>query len=212
VLFNMLSHKVYEPQKEKIHKKYFKDALLDSANIIEFRINLINHYSKKCDTIPTIAITDKGKYYKYEQDKIKVKSKKTFLIEDFIPIAKTLTYLNNNNFIHGDLNLKNIKWTNEGFRLLDFEPSLKQLKYNRQCYMITEPYYSSIDIQQNYLSSLTDKIGFIFFMLRSLNKVTITQIVEFAKKRNFKQFIGCFEEELLELNYYGLLDTMYNRK
>jgi len=49
-------------------------------------------------------------------------------------------------------------------------------------------------------------------MLRSLNKVTITQIVEFAKKRNFKQFIGCFEEELLELNYYELLDTMYNRK
>ena len=78
--------------------------------------------------------------------------------------------------------------------------------------MITKPYYSSIDMQQNYLSSLTDKIGFIFFMLRSLNKITITQIVEFAKKRNFKQYIGFFEEDLLELNYYGLLEKIYNQK
>ena len=208
----MLSNKAYEPQRGKIHKKYFKNALLDSAKTIEFRINLINHYSKKCDTIPTIAISDKGKYYKYEQDKIKIKSKNTFIMGDFIPIAKTLIFLNNNNFIHGDLNLKNIKWTNEGFRLLDFEPSLKQLKHNRECYMITKPYYSSIDMQQNYLSSLTDKIGFIFFMLRSLNKITITQIVEFAKKRNFKQYIGFFEEDLLELNYYGLLEKIYNQK
>lgn len=193
-------------------KKYNKYNLLDSSKEIEFRINFINHHTKKDTTVPKTTILINGDFLIYKQEKIKSISKKTFLKEDFFSLARSFTQLNDNGFIHGDINRKNIKWTNSGFKILDLEPSLMQRKNNLECFMITSPYYSTLDIENKKLSVATDKIGFTFFLLRSLNKISVSEIIDFSKNRNFKKYTGFHEKEITDLNYFELINFTFNLK
>jgi len=66
-------------------------------------------------------------------------------------------------FVHGDLNMKNILFDGKNFIIIDLEPSLFQIKNKIKQLMIAPPYWSFNDIQNNTVSTESDKIGFFVF-------------------------------------------------
>ena len=190
-------------RKDKLIKTYPKVNLLDSVQDIKFRVNFINSFISA--SAPRTKITDIGEAYIYEQERVRFKRKSVFSKYDFHSLVQTLNTFLKYNFVHGDINQKNIKWTENGFKIIDFEPSIMQLKQNKRCLMVTDPYFSTIDLEKGELSSLTDKIGFLFFVTKCLNKVTHRQIKVFSKNRNLKDLIGLNERDLFDMDYNELL-------
>ena len=190
-------------RRDKLIKTYRKSNLLDSDQDIKYRVNFINSFSSA--SVPETKIIDIGEAYIYEQERVMFKRKSVFSKSDFLSLVQTLNAFLKCNFVHGDINQKNIKWTENGFKIIDFEPSLMQLKQNKRCLMVTDPYFSTIDLGSGSLSSLTDKIGFLFFVSKCLNKVTHHQIKVFSKNRNLKDLIGLNERDLLDMGYDELL-------
>ena len=76
-------------------------------------------------------------------------------------IAKQLAFMHRCGLVHGDINAKNI-W-NDGKKaiLLDYEPSLIQLRKGRICMMGTAPRVHPFDRKKMKLTELSDRLGFI---------------------------------------------------
>jgi len=113
-----------------IIKKYQKDTLLSSDKIISKRVELINsfdynNFSSLCET----KIEYKNGIYIYKQKYFKVQ-KHIVDIENLYKLADSLEYLNSIGFIHGDLNRKNIIYSKDGYKIIDYEPDLYQTKDN----------------------------------------------------------------------------------
>ena len=57
-----------------------------------------------------------------------------------------LEFFESINFIHADLNKKNIIYTDNGFKIIDYEPSLVQIKNQKRQLMVTLPYVLKSDL------------------------------------------------------------------
>lgn len=109
-------------------------------------------------------------------------------------------------FIHGDLNKKNIIYTNNGFKIIDFEPSLHQIKNGMKQLMITMPYIIKSDLDNQKLTILTDKISFIYFLLRITRKMKSMDVVKLSKSLNHERFLNIKFNEIKKMTYNQLLD------
>ncbi len=93
--------------------------------------------------------------------------------------------------------------------LIDYEPSLKQVKNNIKQFMVTQPYISKLDLQEDKITIRTDKLGFFYFILRVIDVFTPGDIVKLSKTLDHKKFLK-FDESFLEgYSYRELLDKAY---
>ena len=152
-----------------VYKIYKKVNLLDDQKDIKIRLSQIVKLSHSMKFIPETN-------YSYEEDLLvmtqkrlindkKLKeieaSKKLVLIENF---SQSLDRLYEEGFIHGDINQKNIIYSEDKLCLIDFEPSLLQFKDQVKQWMSTRPYRHHEDIQKNNITVKSDLLGFGCFI------------------------------------------------
>lgn len=129
--------------------------------------------------------------------------------KDFDILVETLKYLESIGFIHGDLNQKNIMTTKDGFKIIDFEPSLEQMRNGKRELLVTRPYVSKPELYKKQISILTDKIGFCYFILR-VNKVCSSKdIVSIKNTLDHKTVLGIDEKEIGRMSYSEILVFAY---
>ena len=152
-----------------VYKVYKKVNLLDDQKDIKIRLSQIVKLSYSMEFIPETN-------YSYEEDLLvmmqnrlindkKLKeieaSKKLLLVKNF---SQSLDRLYEEGFIHGDINQKNIIYSEDKLCLIDFEPSLLQLKDQVKQWMSTRPYRHHEDIQNNNITVKSDFLGFSCFI------------------------------------------------
>ena len=157
-----------DKKSNNIYKIYKKFNLLDDLKDIEKRLSQIVKLSSSMDFIPQTN-------YFYEEDLLVMKqkclinkkelkeidsSKKIKLIKKF---AQSLDELYAEEFVHGDINRKNIIYSENKLFLIDFEPSLLQIKDQTKQWMSTRPYRHHADIQNNNITAKSDFLGFACF-------------------------------------------------
>ena len=157
-----------DKKSNNIYKIYKKFNLLDDLKDIEKRLNQIVKLSSSMDFIPQTN-------YFYEEDLLVMKQKclinkkkfkeidpseKIKLIKKF---AQSLDKLYAEEFVHGDINRKNIIYSENNLFLIDFEPSLLQVKDQTKQWMSTRPYRHHADIQNNNITAKSDFLGFACF-------------------------------------------------
>ena len=157
-----------DKKSNSIYKIYKKFNLLDDLKDIEKRLSQIVKLSSSMDFIPQTN-------YFYEEDLLVMKqkclinkkklkeinsSKKIKLIKKF---AQSLDKLYAEEFVHGDINRKNIIYSENKLFLIDFEPSLLQIKDQTKQWMSTRPYRHHADIQNNNITAKSDFLGFACF-------------------------------------------------
>ena len=152
-----------------VYKIYKKVNLLDDQKDIKVRLSQIVKLSHSMKFIPETN-------HSYEEDLLVMKQKrlindkklqeiepvqKMILIENF---SQSLDRLCEEGFIHGDINRKNIIYSEDKLCLIDFEPSLLQLKNQVKQWMSTRPYRHHEDIQNNNITVKSDLLGFGCFI------------------------------------------------
>ena len=152
-----------------VYKIYKKVNLLDDQKDIKIRLSQIVKLSHSMKFIPETN-------HSYEEDLLVMKQKrvtkdkklqeiepvqKMILIENF---SQSLDSLYEEGFIHGDINRKNIIYSEDKLCLIDFEPSLLQLKNQVKQWMSTRPYRHHEDIQNNNITVKSDLLGFGCFI------------------------------------------------
>ena len=152
------------------YKLYKKGNLLDDAKDLKTRLSQIIKLSSSMEFIPEISYTyeedslimRQNKLKKDNQlDKIKPFEKKVTLIKQF---AKSLDKIHAEGFVHGDINRKNIIYSDDRLCLIDFEPSLLQTKDQTKQWMSTRPYRHNEDIKNNTVTVKSDLLGFSCFL------------------------------------------------
>ena len=158
-----------DKKSNNIYKIYKKFNLLDDLKDIEKRLSQIVKLSSSMDFIPQTN-------YFYEEDLLVMKQKclsnkkklkeidsseKIELIKKF---AQSLDKLYAEEFVHGDINRKNIIYSENNLFLIDFEPSLLQIKDQTKQWMSTRPYRHHEDIQNNNITAKSDFLGFACFI------------------------------------------------
>ena len=192
-----------------IYKRFLKQKLLDPIDIIENRIKIINHFDWNIPGLLNTLIIEEENSYVYSQKYCKQQKKQFYEEADFSGLLETLTYFHQIGFVHGDLNRKNIFWTKEGFKILDYEPSLYQLKNGKKQFMITKPYFSKEAVKRGKISILTDKIAFFYFILRINGEFSNRNLVELTKTFNHQVVLGMYEKDFGQLNYKTILTIAF---
>lgn len=158
-----------DKKSNNIYKIYKKFNLLDDLKDIEKRLSQIVKLSYLMEFIPQTNFSYKDDLLIMKQkcliDKKKLKeidsSKKIHLIKNF---SLSLDRLYEEGFVHGDINRKNIIYSENKLYLVDFEPSLLQLKDKTKQWMSTRPYRHHEDIQNNNITAKSDFLGFACFV------------------------------------------------
>jgi serine/threonine protein kinase len=197
-------------QKRNIFRKnYLEDSLLDDATMVLKRIEMINGFEyEKYPALAKTYIFKKDNVVYYEQEKFSIiKNRSSFVKEDFYPIADALNYFESIGFIHGDINRKNIIYTTDGFKIIDYEPSLLQLKDNKEQLMVTLPYVLEDELLRKVLTVNTDKIGFYYFLLRINNKMPSIKVVRLMKKLSYNTKIL---NQIKKLNFKEIVENYKN--
>ena len=151
------------------YKVYNRDCLLDDSSNVEARLRQIVQLTDTMEFLPkTTYCWDKDILKMNQKRLIKQKdlqeieyTKRLFLVNQF---AKSLDELYDEGFIHGDINRKNIIYSENRLCLVDLEPSLLQIKDRVKQWMSTKPYVCDEDIRNNNISSKTDFLGFCCFV------------------------------------------------
>ena len=130
---------------KSFHKIYMKDNLLDNPNSIKARLSQIVQLTDTMKFMPKTS-------YLFEEDILRMDQKQLIkqadlkeinpksrlsLVEQF---AQSLDEVYEEGFIHGDINRKNIIYSEDRLCLIDFEPSLLQVKDRVKQWMSTRPY------------------------------------------------------------------------
>ena len=194
------------------YKTYQREDLLVEDDVLQKRISLINHLQyDKYNALLTVVVYAEGDTYIYKQAFLKKQPRKAiYHREDFYDIIDALEYFHSVNFVHGDINRKNIIYTSEGFKIIDFEPALYQIKNNRKQLMVTLPYVSKKEAETQNLTSLTDKLGFYYFVLRVNNNLPHSNIIKLGSQLNHYAYIGMSEHEFSKLPYMDILNMALN--
>jgi len=158
-----------DKRSNNIYKIYKKINLLDDLTVIEKRLSQIVKLSYLMEFIPQTNFSYKDDLLimrqEYLIDKKKLKeidsSKKMHLIKNF---SLSLDRLYEEGFVHGDINRKNIIYSKNKLFLVDFEPSLLQIKDRAKQWMSTRPYRHHDDIQNNNITAKSDFLGFACFV------------------------------------------------
>lgn len=195
--------------KRVIIKEYKYSLLLDSKEEIALRINIINNfdYDKYRALTPTVINYEDDKLI-YTQKYYKKEKLDYYTKADFLEVASALDYFESIRFIHGDINKKNIIHTKDGFKIIDYEPSLYQVRNGLKQHMATIPYIANIDRELNKISILTDKVGFSYFVLRLMGKINTFDVVKISKTYDHQKYIGIEEKKLAQMSYSEILQVI----
>jgi len=94
------------------------------------------------------------------------------------------------NFIHGDLLTKNLKFSDSGLRILDYTPSLAELKSGIKTFNSTYPWIDIDDYLDNEITKRTD--------LLCLKATTL-------RLSNYHQYLNFRSEQIVKLNTDGVI-------
>jgi serine/threonine protein kinase len=182
-----------------------KDHVMD-------RIDMINHfnYDQHKALAPT-KITQKDDSIIYSQEYFPAKKHRVD-VPKLYELAGALDYLGSIGFVHGDLNRKNILYTDDGYKIIDFEPDIYQIKDNVEQTLATVPYIANSDRGSNKISTLTDKIGFSYFLLRINKQFNPKDIVSLSKDYNHERYLGVSEKQLATMSYELILEAFITPK
>ena len=152
------------------YKLYKKENLLDSAKDLELRLSQIVKLSSSMEFIPEITYTFEEDLLIMRQDKLS-KDNRLDKIEPFEKkltlinqLAQSLDQMHAEGFVHGDINRKNIIYSDDRLWLIDFEPSLLQIKNHAKQWMSTRPYIHHDDMKSNTITIKSDLLGFGCFV------------------------------------------------
>ena len=153
-------------------KIYPLENLLDQFESIKLRCERIESISREFAFIPETSITIDDRELRYEQDFVTRKSlslidvaAKMQVLEQF---ADDMEALHNRRFVHGDIHRGNIIYDGCRLNLIDFEPSLRQVRKGRKVIVSTSSVRSLNDRKRKKVSIEADKIGFMRCAIRIL--------------------------------------------
>lgn len=136
-------------------KHYPTDNLLCSKDYLEWRINKIEHITKKNVFFTKHHNTITRHSIKYPNNNEK-KLKPCHINE----LASFLDYCYNEGLVHGDIHKKNIVTFDEKVFLIDWEPSLYQIIRNQNSLMVTQPWIDFEDKIKKEITFRTDLLCF----------------------------------------------------
>ncbi len=191
------------------YKIYPKNHCLDFIDDINSRISKINSFDfRKYDSLVETTISIGEDSYIYKQKLLNIIKLPTKVEKsDFYKLIDALEYFQDICFVHGDLNKKNIIYTDDGFKIIDYEPSLLQIKNGVEQLMVTIPYVDKSELDNLKITVVTDKIGFFYFILKIYKKFSSMDIVNLSKKLNHDKIIKC---DIQNLSYMDILDLALN--
>lgn len=153
-------------------KIYPLENLLDQFESIKLRCERIESISREFAFIPETSITIDDRELRYEQDFVTRKSlslidvaAKMQVLERF---ADDMEALHKRRFVHGDIHRGNIIYDGCRLNLIDFEPSLRQVRKGRKVIVSTSSVRSLNDRKRKKVSIEADKIGFMRCAIRIL--------------------------------------------
>jgi serine/threonine protein kinase len=191
-------------------KVYNKKNFYGNENETISRILNINSLNyPKYNSLVRTSIHSEKDFYLYEQDFLQIIKPYDLSKDMLFTLSDSLNYLDEMGFVHGDLNRKNIVFTKSNLKVIDLEPSLYQIKNNKKCLMITLPYISKFDLKNGVISNRTDKLGFIYFILRVNHFLSSKDVVDLSQDLEHSRILQLTENELDEMDYYDLVNYAY---
>lgn len=187
-------------------KTYPLRSLLCSKTGLQQRVEQINLIGRaELPSVPPVNANLHHSEVSVSQDLIIPSDRSEYDHKEFADVAAALQFFSDIGFVHGDINRRNVRPTRNGFSILDFEPCLKQLDYGRVKTMATVPYISNADKLKNQISTLTDKLGFFYFVKRVLGTFRPRDIVDLSKSNDHSKYLGFSERDLVDVSYSELL-------
>lgn len=181
-----------------IIKLFKKELLLSDNSFIIDRISKINNFDfQKYESLVRTNILESENNFIYIQ-LFQKRVKPYFHKDKMIQLAEALDYFLSQDFVHGDINRRNVLCTSSGYKIVDYEPDIFQKRNCYNTFVFTQPYISQRDIVNFTLTSLTDKIGFCYFILRMCNMISSREIFQLneSKVRNHELLIGLPESDI----------------
>ncbi len=175
------------------------------------RCNLIETASFSISSIPKVNFIFLKDKIVYRQEFIKKEKWKIISFESkkivLTNLAIDLDEMQNLGLVHGDMNYSNFIFDGSLLRLIDFEPSFKQVKNQRRILASGLSFRSKNDYQNNSITSETDKIAFYFFCeyhLTQGNKFGYSRR-KFYARLNDSLAMKVSEEELIKMKFAEIL-------
>ena len=193
-----------------IHKHYPRDHLLVNDLDLTERLTAITQLSLQTVHIPETT-------FDWDQDTLVLRQRRLMpqqfknqpLIarrERLHELAQALDDIEPG-VVHGDIAYKNIIFADERLYLIDWEPSLYQVRRGRATLVYTEPYLSAMDRKDNTLTSQTDRIGFFFCAFRAIhgiNPLINTMQTIQARQHSQMEFLPMDEHQLVKLSFSAI--------
>jgi hypothetical protein len=194
----------------KIKNYAFVDLLDEKSSIIS-RCNLIEKASFFISSIPKVNFIFFKDKLVYKQEFVKKEKWKLISLESkkiaLTNLSIDLDEMQNLGLVHGDLNYSNVIFDGNLLRLIDFEPSFKQVKNQRRILASGLSFRSKNDYQNNSITSETDKIAFYFFCeyhLTQGNNLGYSR-TKFYARLNDSLAMKVSEEELIKMQFADIL-------
>ena len=166
-------------------RKFKRHHLLDHD--VEERLRHIEHLSMTANWVPQTTFSTDLEILIQHQERIFVSK----AMPVFDHVCQLATQMDADlNFVHGDLCRKNILFDGSQLWVVDWEPSLRQIKLGVQQFMATEPYLAMEDRQRCELTRKTDAVSFFFTALGMLYPDKILQNkAEWSRVRKIRNIL-----------------------
>jgi len=148
-----------------LSKVYYYEAEQDGI-VLARRLDLASRCSRLVGSVPEMSWRKTAEEVEVRQQRVRRLPVEPGpeCAEGLLALAQDLDAMAGWGMVHGDLNRKNILWTEEGYRLVDFEPVLCVRRTDgRTLLRGTAPYVHPEDLEQNAISPLSDRLGFACF-------------------------------------------------
>ncbi len=111
-------------------------------------------------------------------------------------------------FLHGDLCRKNRVFDGKQLWVVDWEPSVKQIRKGSEQFLITEPYWAEDDRRNQCVTKKTDKLTFFFTTFKIVHqRDPLVYLREWIKVRQLRPvpMTPIAEDDLVVLSFTELI-------
>ena len=146
--------------------KVYRYEAEQAAAPLARRMDLASRCSRLVGSVPELSWRSRAEAVEVRQQRVRRLPVEPGpeCAEGLLALAQDLDAMAGWGMVHGDLNRKNILWTEEGYRLVDFEPVLCVRRTDgRTLLRGTAPYVHPEDLEQNAIGPLSDRLGFACF-------------------------------------------------
>jgi len=150
--------------KNWVQKIYKRKELVSPLHTLKHRWRLIEHLSISLPCFIETKVDYDRDYVWVKQRRIKRepinKIPNTDRIKYLKELAIDLDTMAMFGFVHGDINRKNLVYSEGRIFLIDLEPDLFQRKNGKKILLSTAPYIEVSDLRNNTVTTATDKLSF----------------------------------------------------